>query len=64
MILTDVVFATVHHIETSLNPMPYEKSALMAWKRGVVFARLIGSLKTIRARTSRMEVVHPFANQE
>jgi len=34
MILTDVVFATVHHIETGLNPMPYEKSALMAWKRG------------------------------
>ena len=33
MILTDVVFATVHHIETGLNPRPYEKSALMAWKR-------------------------------
>jgi hypothetical protein len=33
-------------------------------EEGVVFARLIGSLKTIRARTLRMEVVHPFANQQ
>jgi hypothetical protein len=33
-------------------------------EEGVVFARLIGSLKTIRARTSRMKVVHPFANQQ
>jgi hypothetical protein len=64
MIFTGVVFATVHHIETGFNSRSLRKVRAHGLEEGVVFARLIGSLKTIRARTLRMEVVHPFANQQ